>query len=311
MINRAEARRDGRGLMVIFAVVVCLIVPAEAAGQEGVDPMAATVAEWFTMIERSFVPLAEAMPAEKYAFKPTDGEFAEARTFGQQVKHVACGNFAFFNEIEKKEPPDGCETGGPNPAATKDEIVAYLRESFTYAGRVLRTMTAANALEPAGGPYGGKSTRLGLATLAVWHASDHYGQLVVYLRMNRIVPPASRPAPVEPASPSVPTVFKDGGAYGAVTRVELPFGNLDTSVVESDARSIGIAPGDTFQVRCRDKTFDVVLGKTFADVPRGEWVAFFSVQGTLKIARNRASAAEASGCTAGDSLVVSKRPRAK
>ncbi len=46
---------------------------------------------------------------------------------------VACGNFAFFNEIEKKTPPDHCETGGPSPAKTKAEVVAYLRESFTYA----------------------------------------------------------------------------------------------------------------------------------------------------------------------------------
>jgi uncharacterized damage-inducible protein DinB len=71
--------------------------------------------------------------------------------------------------------------------------VAYLRESFAYANRVMATLTPANALEAAGGPYGGKSTRLGLTTLAVWHASDHYGQLVVYLRMNGIVPPASQP----------------------------------------------------------------------------------------------------------------------
>jgi S-adenosylmethionine hydrolase len=125
------------------------------------------------------------------------------------------------------------------------------------------------------------------------------------------VPPASQPVSGEPPPPSAPTVFKDGGAYGTVTRVELPFGNLDTGFVESDARFIGIASGDTFQVRCGDKTFDAVLGKTFADVPIGEWVAFFAVQGTLKIARNRASAAEASGCKAGDSLFVSKRPRAK
>jgi uncharacterized damage-inducible protein DinB len=144
------------------------------------------------MIEASFVGLADAMPAEKYAFKPANGEFKDARTFGEQVKHVACANVAFFNEIEKKEPPSHCETGGPNPATTKAELLTYLRDSFAYAGRVLRTMTAANALDPAGGPYGGNSTRLGLATLAVWHASDHYGQLVVYLRMNGIVPPASR-----------------------------------------------------------------------------------------------------------------------
>ena len=157
--------------------------------------MAETVAQWLTMIEREFVPLAEAMPAEKYGFKPTAGEFKDVRTFGQQVKHVACANFAFYNEIEKKTPPDGCETGGPSPAKTKAELLQDPRESFSYAGRVLRTMTPRNALEPAGGPYGGESTRLGIATLSIWHASDHYGQLVVYLRMNGIVPPACQPTP--------------------------------------------------------------------------------------------------------------------
>ena len=144
-------------------------------------------------IEQSFIALADAMPAESYGFKPTDGAFKDVRTFGEQVKHVACSNFAFFNEIEKKEPPAACGTGGPHPATTKTELMAYLRESFAYARHVLRTMTPANALEPAGGPYGGMSTRLGLTTLAVWHASDHYGQLVVYLRMSGIVPPASQP----------------------------------------------------------------------------------------------------------------------
>lgn len=294
----------------ILAAAVCLTGPARAVGQERIDPMAATVAQSFTMIEQSFVALADAMPADRYGFKPTDGEFKDIRTFGEQVKHVACSNVAFFNEIEKKEPPDGCGTGGPHPATTKTEIMMYLRESFAYAGRVLRTMTPANALEPAGGPYGGMRTRLGLTTLAIWHASDHYGQLVVYLRMNRIVPPASRPVSAEPASASVATIFKDGGAYGTVTRVELPFGNLDTSILESDVESLGIASGDSFQVRCRDKAVDVPLKGNYGDVPPGEWVALFSLQGTLKIARNRANAAEASGCKAGDSLFVSRRPRA-
>jgi len=160
--------------------------------QEQIDPMAATVAQWFTMIEQSFIALADAMPAEKYGFKPTNGEFEHVRTFEEQVKHVACANFAFFNQIEKIEPPAECSMGGPSPAKTKAELMIYLRESFEYARSVLQTMTLANALEPAGGPYGGESTRLGLTTLAVWHASDHYGQLVVYLRMNGIVPPASQ-----------------------------------------------------------------------------------------------------------------------
>ena len=67
----------------------------------------------------------------------------------------------------------------------------YLRDSFAYGDRVIAAMTPSNAMEPVDGRYGGPSTRLGISTLAIWHASDHYGQLVVYLRMNGIVPPAS------------------------------------------------------------------------------------------------------------------------
>jgi uncharacterized damage-inducible protein DinB len=165
-----------------------------AAQSPATDPvtMASTVGQWWSMIERSFVPAAEAMPGEKWSFMPKDGAFDNARTFAEQVKHVACGNFAFFMEIEKKTPPEACDKGGPDPARTKAEIMKYLRDSFKYGGDVLAKMTAENALDPAGGPYGGQSTRLGLTTLAVWHASDHYGQIVMYLRMNGIVPPASR-----------------------------------------------------------------------------------------------------------------------
>ena len=176
----------------IAAAAVVAFTPGRAAAQARVDPMAETVAPLLAMVERDFVSLADAMPAEKYGFKPTAGEFKGVRTFGEQVKHVACANFAFYNEIETKTPPEGCETGGPSPAKTKAELMAYLRESFAYAGRVLKTLTPANAMEPVGGPYGGPSTRLGIATLSIWHASDHYGQLVVYLRLNGIVPPASR-----------------------------------------------------------------------------------------------------------------------
>jgi uncharacterized damage-inducible protein DinB len=178
--------------MQIARVAVFLTLPIAGFGQETTNPMAETIAPRYRLIERSFLALADAMPAGKYTYKPANGEFKDVRSFGEQVKHVACGNIAFFNEIEKKEPPPHCETGGPTPAKTKAELMTYLRESFAYGERVLQTITSANALEPAGGPYGGNSTRLGLVTLAIWHASDHYGQLVVYLRMNGIVPPASQ-----------------------------------------------------------------------------------------------------------------------
>jgi hypothetical protein len=166
-----------------------------AAGQTApgkTATMASTVGQWWTMIERSFVPAAEAMPEDKWGFVPHDGAFENARTFAEQVKHVACGTFAFFMEIEQKTPPPDCGRGGPDPARTKAELLKYLRDSFSYGSEVIAKMTSENALDPAGGPYGGQSTRLGLTTLAVWHASDHYGQLVMYLRLNGIVPPASR-----------------------------------------------------------------------------------------------------------------------
>jgi uncharacterized damage-inducible protein DinB len=179
-------------------ILAAAISAAPVAAQQTAQPakpiptMASTVGQWWDMISRSFVSLADAMPEEKWSFAPKDGAFTDARTFAEQVKHVACANFAFFQQIEKKPPPDKCGTGGPHPAKTKAELMAYLRESFGYARDVLNRMTPENAMDAAGGPYGGDSTRLGLTTLAVWHASDHYGQLVIYLRMNGVVPPASR-----------------------------------------------------------------------------------------------------------------------
>jgi uncharacterized damage-inducible protein DinB len=178
----------------LVLIALAWATPATALAQTGANTtptMVSTIMPWWQMIQRSFTSAAEAMPEDKWAFAPRDGAFKGARTFAEQVKHVACANYAFFMEIEKKTPPEGCEKGGPSPASTKAELTKYLADSFTYAAGVLATMTPENALEAAGGPYGGQSTRLGLTTLAVWHASDHYGQIVVYLRMNNIVPPAS------------------------------------------------------------------------------------------------------------------------
>ena len=171
-------------------LLASLAVAVPAGAQDHADPMADTVTQYFVMVQRQFVSLADAMPADRWSFAPKDGQFKGVRTFAEQ-KHVACANYGFFTQVEHKTPPDSCETGGPSPARTKPELMQYLRESFDYATKVMRQLTPANAMDPVEGPYGGKTTRLGVSTLAVWHATDHYGQLVVYLRMNGIVPPAS------------------------------------------------------------------------------------------------------------------------
>jgi len=149
---------------------------------------------------------AEAMPEEQYAYRPAEGKFknekpefgpAEVRTFAQQVKHVACSNFGFAAELDGTAPPGGCDKGGPSPAKTKKELLIYLRDSFATIRKSLGAMDAKNMFEGIEGPYAGPNTRLGLATVVVWHNADHYGQMTLYLRENNIVPPASRPHPPE------------------------------------------------------------------------------------------------------------------
>jgi len=161
-----------------------------AAQQDDVPKsIAESVSETLQFTEGNFLAVAEAMPENKYSFVPTEGKFDDVRSFGEQVKHVACNQFAFFNEFEGKKPPEDCEKGGHEPARTKAELIQYLRDSFDYSNRVLPTLTAKNALERVQARYAAPNTKLGISVVAVWHITDHYGQLVEYLRMNGIVPP--------------------------------------------------------------------------------------------------------------------------
>jgi uncharacterized damage-inducible protein DinB len=154
--------------------------------------IAESVSGTLQFVEGNFIGVAEAMPEEKYSFMPTTGNFEGVRSFGEQVKHVACAQFAFFNEFEGKKPPDDCEKGGHDPAKTKAELIKYLKDSFDYSNGVLATLTATNALDRVEGRYAGPNTKLGISVVAVWHVTDHYGQLVEYLRLNGIVPPMTQ-----------------------------------------------------------------------------------------------------------------------
>src|SRR5262252_484137 len=154
--------------------------------------IAESVSGTLQFAEGNFIGLAEAMPEDKYSYVPTVGKFDDVRSFGEQVKHVACAQFAFFNEFEGKKPADDCEKGGHDPAKTKPELIKYLKESFDYSNRVLATPTANNALDRVEGRYAGPNTKLGISVVAVWHITDHYGQLIEYLRLNGIVPPMTQ-----------------------------------------------------------------------------------------------------------------------
>jgi hypothetical protein len=154
--------------------------------------LAAAIQTHWKFVAAEFISAADAMPEDKYSFVPTNGEFKGARTFAEQVRHVACANFAFFKEIEKLPPPPDCEKGEPANIQTKADLMTYLGQSFVYGETVIAKVTSLNMTDSVEGRYAGPNTKIGMCITAVWHVSDHYGQLVEYLRMNGIVPPASR-----------------------------------------------------------------------------------------------------------------------
>jgi uncharacterized damage-inducible protein DinB len=143
------------------------------------------------------VSATDAMPADKYGFAPTEGEFKGVRTFGQQVKHLAAANHILAAAALGEEPPTGAgDEVGPETIRTKAEILDYLNGSFEHLARAIAAIGDKNAAvrsSPISPLKSAETTRLALTVEAMIHAFDHYGQMVEYLRMNGVVPPASRP----------------------------------------------------------------------------------------------------------------------
>src|ERR1700730_7433324 len=163
--------------------------------QQSAPTIASTVDRQISSIEKQVVEAAEAMPEDKFNFSPESlniagGEYKGVRTFAVQVKHVAASNYFIWSPITGDKLPEGLKDGnGPENLKTKADIIRFLKDSFTLGHRAAAALSAENMLQT---PEHSKSPRLYLATFGVAHAYDHYGQMVEYLRMNGIVPPASR-----------------------------------------------------------------------------------------------------------------------
>jgi uncharacterized damage-inducible protein DinB len=147
--------------------------------------------------EEEIIPAVDAMPADKFGFAPTDGEFKGVRTFGQMVKHLSATNHILAAAALGEEPPaDAGDEVGPEAVRTKAEILKYLNGSFAHLSKAIEAIGQTNALvnpSPISPLKKGEVTRSALVVESLMHACDHYGQIVEYLRMNGVVPPASRP----------------------------------------------------------------------------------------------------------------------
>lgn len=171
----------------------------EAAPKKDAAPakqptMAEVLDQRVTSLEKWVVPAADAMPEEKYPFAPTNGEFTGVKTFTQQVRHIAAANNMFAATITGDKQPLDVNTVemGPPEMTSKADIMKYLKDSFATLHKAVATINEKNATAPVPSPFGGNTNRLNYAVLAIGHDYDHYGQMVEYLRMNGIIPPASR-----------------------------------------------------------------------------------------------------------------------
>ena len=160
--------------------------------------IASAIDREISIVEKELIDAAEAMPEAKFDFSPeklnlTGSDYKGVRTFGEQLKHVAASNYLIWSPITGEKPLDTVNDGkGPDNMKAKAEIIKFLKDSFAFGHKSVATLNSSNLVEPITSSSGRPTTRLFLATFAPAHAFDHYGQIVEYLRMNAIVPPASR-----------------------------------------------------------------------------------------------------------------------
>lgn len=144
--------------------------------------------------EREVVGLAEAMPADKFDFAPTNGNFKGVRTFALEARHIAFELNTVASALLGETIPPQEHDNGPDELRSKEQIVKYLKDAFAHAHRAVGTLTNANLMELTPNPFNPKAKSPRVASVAIfyWHTYDHYGQMVEYLRMNGLTPPASR-----------------------------------------------------------------------------------------------------------------------
>src|SRR5205809_6100486 len=172
---------------------------SSASGTPSTPPtIASAIDREISIIEKEIVETAEEMPEDKIDFSPeklniSGSDYKGVRAFGQQLKHVAASNYLIWSPITGEKPPDTVNDGkGPDNMTAKADIVKYLKDSFAFGHKAVATLNDSNLVQPITRNNKPPTTRLFLATFAPAHAFDHYGQLIEYLRMNGIVPPASR-----------------------------------------------------------------------------------------------------------------------
>ncbi len=199
--TRVRLGRCVRAAVVVAAVMVSSRSALRAqtdstAAQSGPVALSKVLDGMLSGFEKELMGAANAMPAERYSFAPSQAIFVPSqkttfdgvRTFAQQCTHIAAANYFIYSQVSGTKP--SVDVKSLKDLKTKDEVIQALAASFVFAHQAIATISPDNALDPVQGDR--PMTRATMATYGVAHGFDHYGQMVEYLRMNGIVPPASQ-----------------------------------------------------------------------------------------------------------------------
>jgi len=173
---------------ILKTLVFCLVLTWDGS------PASTALQALVSTSETLLMGVANEMPADRYDFVPSGGEFRGVRSFAKQLTHAAAVQYLVANSIlGEAVTADQADERGPDTVRSKADVIEYLQGSFAALHKAAAAVDDRNAFEPVKGVFGSQpATRAGLIAGALAHSSDHYGQVVEYLRMNGIIPPASR-----------------------------------------------------------------------------------------------------------------------
>jgi uncharacterized damage-inducible protein DinB len=152
------------------------------------SPLSAEVKADYKSVRDYFIRAAEKMPETEYGFRPSP----DVRSFGQQVAHVADDQYNLCAPA-KDETRKAAYTEIENTLSKKAELVAALKAAFAYCDGAYDALTDAAGAAPAAGNK--RRSKFGMLNWNLWHTWEHYGNVVVYLRMKGLVPPSSEKMP--------------------------------------------------------------------------------------------------------------------
>jgi uncharacterized damage-inducible protein DinB len=169
---------------VVFAFAVA-VTGGGASWQVEHSPLSADVRTDYKTVRDYFLRAAEKMPEAEYAFRPSP----DVRSFAQQVAHVADDQYNLCAPA-KGETRQAAYTQIERTLSAKTDLVAALKAAFAYCDGAYQALTDASGAEMV--TFSGqRRTRFAMLNWNMWHTWEHYGNVVVYLRMKGLVPPSS------------------------------------------------------------------------------------------------------------------------